>query len=286
MIATIRTIFLLLLLIPSSWLLITKMNKAIKNAKTSYASAEYEKSVADHLILISDFEMDSPEVQFNLGLSYMNNEQREEAQRTFTGLISSKNKYIASFSFNHNGILLAQDQQFEEALEAFKFSLIKDPSNEAARYNYELLARWMEENPDQDQQDQEGENDENQDDQEDQDQEDQDQDQNQDKSDENKKDGEGDEQTNEDEASKSEQKEDKDGQQSQDESDNQESNLDSDLSDREKAKEQLKERLKEMNLTPEQAAQILEAMNAAELRYIQQNRKNPTKRPERGLPEW
>ncbi|MDN3604693.1 hypothetical protein [Belliella kenyensis] len=258
------------------------MNKAIKTAKESYASAAYEKSVADHLILMSDFEIDSPEVQFNLGLSYMNNDQREEAQRTFTTLISSANKYIASFSFNHNGILLAQDQQYEEALEAFKFSLIKDPSNEAARYNYELLARWLEENPDQNQQDQEGENDENQDDQENQDQEDQ----KQDKSDENKKDGEGDEQTNEDEASKSEQKEDKEGQQSKEESENKESNLESDLSDREKAKEQLKERLKEMNLTPEQAAQILEAMNAAELRYIQQNRKNPTKRPERGLPEW
>ncbi len=50
--------------------------------------------------------------------------------------------------------------------------------------------------------------------------------------------------------------------------------------------ENLREKLEEMNLTPEQAAQILEAMNSAELRYIQQNRKKPTKRPDRGLPEW
>ncbi|EIM78381.1 acetyl-CoA acetyltransferase [Nitritalea halalkaliphila LW7] len=47
------------------------------------------------------------------------------------------------------------------------------------------------------------------------------------------------------------------------------SDRESDLSDREKRQEQLKERLEQMNLTPEQAAQILEAMNAAEQRFIQ-----------------
>ena len=43
---------------------------------------------------------------------------------------------------------------------------------------------------------------------------------------------------------------------------------------------------KAKNLTPEQAAQILESMNAAELRYIQQNKKKPTQRPKRGIPDW
>ena len=50
--------------------------------------------------------------------------------------------------------------------------------------------------------------------------------------------------------------------------------------------EEFKEKLKAMNLTPEQAAQILESMNAAELRYIQQNKKKPTQRPKRGIPDW
>lgn len=282
MLTTIRTIILILLFIPSSWLLISKKNKAIKAAAESYATANYEKSVADHLLLTSDFDINDPGLTYNLGLSYQYNGQKEEAQRTFMSLITSSNKQLASFAYNHNGILLAQDQAYEEALNAFKYALINDSKNEAARYNYELLARWMEENPDQQDQNQEGEDDENKDDQQDQDQEQQEQD----KNDENKKDGEGEEETDDDEASKSEQKEDKDGQKSQEESENKESELESDLSDREKAMEQLKERLKEMNLTPEQAAQILDAMNAAELRFIQQNRKKPTKRPDRGLPDW
>ncbi|SFN83022.1 hypothetical protein SAMN04488519_102185 [Algoriphagus ornithinivorans] len=62
--------------------------------------------------------------------------------------------------------------------------------------------------------------------------------------------------------------------------------MDANLADRQKAMEEFKEKLKAMNLTPEQAAQILESMNAAELRYIQQNKKKPTQRPKRGIPDW
>lgn len=62
--------------------------------------------------------------------------------------------------------------------------------------------------------------------------------------------------------------------------------MDANLADKQKAMEEFKEKLKAMNLTPEQASQILESMNAAELRYIQQNKKKPTERPKRGLPDW
>jgi ribonuclease BN (tRNA processing enzyme) len=62
--------------------------------------------------------------------------------------------------------------------------------------------------------------------------------------------------------------------------------MDAKLEDRQKAMEEFKEKLKAMHLTPEQAAQILESMNAAELRYIQQNKKKPTERPKRGIPDW
>lgn len=276
-----RYLFVLLFFIPSSWTEIGKKNRAIKEAAKSYAVANYEKSVADHLRLSSEFEISSPNASFNLALSYHYNGQVEEAQRTYQSLQSSADKLIASFAANQNGIILAQQNKYQEALSAFKFALIKDPNNEEARYNYELLSRWLQEDPERQQQEDQGEDQDEQQDQEDQ------QDQDQQKQSQEKKDGEGDEKTDEDKASESQKKEDKSGEKSQEERDSDEpSELESDLSDREKAMEKLREKLQEMNLTPEQAAQILEAMNAAELRYIQQNRKKPGKRPDRGLPEW
>lgn len=62
--------------------------------------------------------------------------------------------------------------------------------------------------------------------------------------------------------------------------------MDANLADRQKKMEEMREKLKGMNLTPEQAASILESLNAAELRYIQDNKKKTTQRPKRGLPDW
>jgi hypothetical protein len=85
----------------------------------------------------------------------------------------------------------------------------------------------------------------------------------------------------------------KEGQEGKDPSDPSEENgensndqMDANLADRQKKLEEMRQKLKSMNLTPEQAAQILESLNAAELRYIQDNKKKPTQRPKRGLPDW
>lgn len=93
------------------------------------------------------------------------------------------------------------------------------------------------------------------------------------------------EQTNEDKA-KEGQKGENPSQQSEEAGENANDQLDANLADRQKKLEEMREKLKSMNLTPEQAAQILESLNAAELRYIQENKKKPTQRPKKGLPDW
>ena len=93
------------------------------------------------------------------------------------------------------------------------------------------------------------------------------------------------EQTNEDKA-KEGQKGGDPSQQSEEAGENANDQMDANLADRQKKLEEMREKLKGMNLTPEQAAQILESLNAAELRYIQENKKKPTQRPKRGLPDW
>lgn len=75
-------------------------------------------------------------------------------------------------------------------------------------------------------------------------------------------------------------------QQSEEAGENANDQMDANLADRQKRMEEMREKLKSMNLTPEQAAQILESLNSAELRYIQENKKTPTQRPKRGLPDW
>lgn len=93
------------------------------------------------------------------------------------------------------------------------------------------------------------------------------------------------EKTNEDKA-KEGQKGENPSQQSQETGQNGNNQMDANLADRQKKMEAMREKLKGMNLSPEQAAQILESLNAAELRYIQDNKKKATQKPKRGLPDW
>ena len=93
------------------------------------------------------------------------------------------------------------------------------------------------------------------------------------------------EQTNEDKA-KEGQKGENPSQQSEEAGQNGNDQMDANLADRQKKMEAMREKLKGMNLSPEQASQILESLNAAELRYIQDNKKKATQRRKKGLPDW
>ena len=93
------------------------------------------------------------------------------------------------------------------------------------------------------------------------------------------------EQTNEDKA-KEGQKGENPSQKSEEAGQNGNDQMDANLADRQKKMEAMREKLKGMNLSPEQASQILESLNAAELRYIQDNKKKATQRPKKGLPDW
>jgi hypothetical protein len=41
-----------------------------------------------------------------------------------------------------------------------------------------------------------------------------------------------------------------------------------------------------MNLTPEKAQMILEAMKNSEIQYIQQNKRKPSKKQDSSKPDW
>lgn len=138
-----KWILAVFLLIPSSWTRVTRLNNAIKTAETSYAEANYEKSVADHLILVNDFQYSSSELNFDLGLSHQYAKKVDEALPWYDQATQSPIKMLASFAFNQSGVIQGDKKEYEIALSKFQSALIQDPTNEQARHNYELLARWL-----------------------------------------------------------------------------------------------------------------------------------------------
>jgi tetratricopeptide (TPR) repeat protein len=138
-----KWILAVFLIIPGSWTRVSRLNKAIKAAEKSYAEAKYEESVSNHLVLINDFEYRSPELSFDLGLSHQYAEKVDEAQTWYDQATQSPKKMLASFAFNQSGVIIGNKKEYQAALSKFQSALIKDPTNEQARYNYEMLARWL-----------------------------------------------------------------------------------------------------------------------------------------------
>ncbi len=161
----------------------------------------------------------------------------------------------------------------ENALKEVNDGLGKFPEDAKLKALKEKLEKEQEDEQQQNQQDQQQQNQQNQS---------QDSEGEQGESESEQKDG---EQTEEDKA-KEGQKGENPSQQSEEAGENANDQMEANLADRQKKLEEMREKLKSMNLTPEQAAQILESLNAAELRYIQDNKKKPTQRPKRGLPDW
>lgn len=142
------------LIIPASWTQVSRKNEAIEKAERSYAEANYEESIAAHQALVSEFEMKSSALDFNLGLSHHYAQKPEEAAGFYDMASQSADTKLASFAFNQGGILLGDKKEYEAALSKFKSALIKDPLNEEARYNYEMLARWLQRDQERKDQDQ------------------------------------------------------------------------------------------------------------------------------------
>lgn len=138
-----KGIFLVLLFLPASWTRVSRLNAAIDQAAASYAAAEYAQSIKDHRLLVDGFQVASASLDFNLGLSYHYASKPEEAAASFDKASQSPDKLLASFAYNQGGVVLGNKKDYQAALSKFQSALIQDPLNEVARYNYELLARWL-----------------------------------------------------------------------------------------------------------------------------------------------
>lgn len=110
----------------------------------------------------------------NLGCALNKQEKFDEAAEAFLDAVNtSENATERSRALFNSGNNVVQMQQLDAALEFYKQALLADPTNEAARYNYEFISRMKDQQNDQNS----GDNQENQDEQQKQEQDQQDQEQ-------------------------------------------------------------------------------------------------------------
>jgi hypothetical protein len=269
---------------------IATVNRLKKEAEQAYKNGDYSTAIAHYQTLLDSLNVQDDNIRLNLAHSLIQAGDTISAQRNYSSLVRSSNKNVKSVAYQQMGVIASDQQQYEDALNIFKESLKADPTNEEARYNYELVKELLKKQQEQQQQDQQNQ-DQQQDQQDKQDQEQQDQ-QQQDQQDQQQQEGEQGEQSEENQqGQKQEQQQEGERDESPQDADEQdaqqgEQQQEGEKSDEEQSASPISERLKEMNISEEKARMILEAMRNNEMQYIQQNRRRPDKPRDRTKPDW
>ena len=259
---------------------IALINTLKSEGKKAYQSGDYKTAIQKYQYLVDSLQVKEDEVVMNLANALFHERDTANATQRYQSLIESKSPKIKSLSSLQLGVLADQAKKYEEALSHFKQALRADPTNEEARYNYELVKKKLEEQKKQEEKNKDQEKKDDQQKDKDQDKKDQEK-KDQEKKDQEKKDQEKKDQQDQENKEKEEQdKKDKDKNEQQKEQEEQ------DQKDKKDIPPSVSEKLKEMEMSEEKAKMILEAMKNQEIQYLQQNKRKATKPKDKGKPDW
>lgn len=258
---------------------VKKINAAKSAAEDAFKSGDYSAAIRHYQYLVDSMGVSEDEVVLNLANAYYLAKDTADAFNTYQMVTESPKSEIKSKANQQLGIMANRQGRAEEALNFFKQAIKAEPTNDDARYNYEMLKKKLEEKKKQEEEKQQQNKDQEKQDQQNKDQQNKDEEQ-KDKQDQESKDEQDKDQQQKDQEQKEkeqreqEEKEQKEKEQQQKESQEKEMpNLD-------------REKLEQMKISEEKARMILEAMKNQEKQYLQQQKRKPTQSRDRNKPDW
>ena len=262
---------------------VKKINDAKAAGEEAFKQGNYTAAIKHYQYLVDSLGVREDEVILNLANASYLAKDTANAFNYYHAVTESPETDIRSKAFQQLGIMANQQGRAEEALNFFKQAIKAEPSNDDARYNYEMLKKKLEEKKkQQEEQQQQNKDDKKQD----------PQNQDQQKKEQQEKDQQ--EQKEKDEQSKDQQQKDQEQQEKeqkeQEEKEKQEQEKQQEQEKKEAEKEEMpnldREKLEEMKISEEKARMILEAMKNQEKQYLQQQKRKPTQSRDRNKPDW
>jgi Ca-activated chloride channel homolog len=257
---------------------IGQVNALKSQAKEAYLKGDYKTAISKYRTLVDSLGVTEDEVKLNLANAYFEAKDTANTAMSYQPLTQSQNSKIRSVAHQQLGVLSNRENKHEEALASFKQALKADPTNEDARYNYEMVKKKLEEQKKKEEEQKKNDPNQKEDNKDKQDQnKDQQQDQ-KDKQDQKEQQDKKDQQSKEqqDKQKQDEQKKQQEEQQSEEKKEQ----------DKKETPQSVKDKLKDMEMSEEKAQMILEAMKNQEIQYLQQNKRKATKQKDRSKPDW
>lgn len=264
--------------------MVKKINSAKSAAENAFKKGDYTAAIGHYKYLVDTLGVHEDEVLINLANAYYLAKDTAHAFSQYQAVTESPKTDIRSKAFQQLGLMANQQGRAEEALQLFKQAIKAEPSNDDARFNYEMLKKKIDEQKKKEEEekqkqdkDEEKQDPENKEQQKKEQQKKEQQEKEQQNKDEQQKDQEKDQEQKEKEEKEQQEKE----QQEKEKEDQEKKNA-----DQEEMPNLDREKLEEMKITEEKARMILEAMKNQEKQYLQQQKRKPTQSRDRNRPDW
>lgn len=145
-----RAIFFIILLIgiPGSGLrTISQVNEYAAKAAQAYQDKDYQEAIITYEYLLDKLETDDDQIRLNLAHAYYKAGRMKEALQQYRLLADNPASHMRSVVHLQLGNIHTKQKKYKQALLLYKQALVARPENEAARYNYELLKKYLELHP-------------------------------------------------------------------------------------------------------------------------------------------
>ena len=126
---------------------IAERNTRNQQAAAAFANGDYPTAVKNFEYLVYELGDEDPRLLLNLAHAYRKNNQLEKAQKAYEKCLKNPNAWLRSIAWEQLGTLQAKLPDYRKALTFYKRALVADQTNEQARYNYEMLKKFLRQNP-------------------------------------------------------------------------------------------------------------------------------------------
>lgn len=125
---------------------VSRVNQYVTSAQTAYARHDFTTAIFYYHYLRDSLQIRDREIKLNLAHAYFQANNQPQAFRTYQPLLTKTPLDVSSLVNLQLGVLVAPTDK-TQALTYFKNALVLNPQNEEARYNYELLKKYLIQHP-------------------------------------------------------------------------------------------------------------------------------------------
>jgi Ca-activated chloride channel family protein len=124
-----------------------KGNEYIQRGNEFYRKQQYKEAYNEYQKAI-DMDPANPTARFNQANAVYMQEQKVDASKAYTGLLAStEDKAMRAKIFYNKGVILSDQKNIEESIEAYKNALRNDPNDKDARENLQKALLELKKKP-------------------------------------------------------------------------------------------------------------------------------------------